>query len=439
MTQLIVSAKNPYSPSPPSLLVFKMAIVVVCLFLVLGRSMAYMGWPPLYGGEITIILFTLAFFRWRTLFSFIQRPIGLICVFYLLLAVPYIIIACSDAGISCMRFAVVVYYAIFIYFGYAALDSRLKQRFFMDAMYYAIILSICHTLLSRMVPLRQISPLINGVPLFGNIDQVTVYNILAVPYLLVFLPRLGVRKSLLMAVLVLLMHLFGGGRAGQLGIIGSLVVVLWYRRILLKSLAKYIVPCGIIPIFLCAFIFTFFPKSAIGTRIRHHGHIFVATWSDSPHLPGKAGAKRHRMLMWQEIFRETMRTDPWLGQGFRDRLVEVEFYHPHNSLVTIFGRMGFLGLSIALVIYLGIPIGIARRIRAVKDNEFQRYLLFYLCFVPCALIVGLTTPTLVSPYSALVCNFIFGGALRLHHAVSQENNDLYVSHEPRSCPAGGIT
>ena len=323
-----------------------------------------------------------------------------------------------------MRFAALVYYAIFIYFGYAALDSRLKQRFFMNAMYYAIILSICHTLLGRMVPLREISPLINGVPLFGNVDQAPVYNILAVSYLIVFLPRLSVYKSLLLAVLAVLGQLFFGGRGAQLGIVGSLVVVLWYWRILQKSLVKYIVPCGIILIFLCAFICTFFQKSAIGTRIQRQGHLFVAIWSDSPHLPGKAGAKKHRIIMWQEIFTETMRTDPWFGQGFRDRLVEVEFYHPHNSFLTIFGRMGLLGLLIASVIYFGIPIGIARRIRAVKDDEFRRYLLFYLCFAPCALAVGLTAPTLVSPYSALVCNFIFGGALRLHHAVSQENNDL---------------
>lgn len=401
--------------------------------------MAYMGWPPLYGGEITIILFSFAFLRWRTLSSFIQRPIELICMFYLLLALPYIITAYSDVGISCMRFAVVIYYVIFIYFGYAALGSRLKQRFFMDAMYYAIIVSICHTLLARTVPLRQISPLINGVPLFGNFDQVTVYNILAVPYLIVFLPRLGVRKSLLLAVLAVLGYFFWGGRAAQLGVIGSLVVVLWYRRILQKSLIKYIVRYGIILILLCVSICTFFPKSTIGTRIQRQGYLFAAIWSDSPHLPGKAGTKRHRAMMWQEVFTETMRTDLWLGQGFRNRLVEVTFYNPHNSFVTIFGRMGLLGLSMALVIYFGIPIRIARRIRAVKDSEFQRYLLFYLCFVPCALAVGLTAPTLVSPYSALVCNFIFGGALRLHRAISQENNDLIVSYEPRLCPAGDIT
>jgi O-antigen ligase len=323
-----------------------------------------------------------------------------------------------------MRFAVVVYYAIFIYFGYAALGSRLKQRFFMDAMYYAIILSICHTLLGWMVPLREISPLINGVPLLGNYDQAPVYNILAVPYLLVFLPRLGVRKSLLLAVLAVVVNISGGGRAAQLGIIGSLVVVLWYRRILQKSLVKYIVPCGIIFIFLCAFIFTFFQESAIGTAIQRQGYLFKAIYSDSSHLPGKAGSKKHRIVMWQEIITETMRINPWLGQGFRDRLVDVKFYHPHNSFVTIFGRLGLLGLSISSVIYFGIAIEIARRIRAVKDNEFQRYLLFYLCFVPCCLAVGLTAPTFISPYSALVCNFIFGGALRLHRAVSQQNDDI---------------
>ena len=110
----VIVKNNPGSLS----IVFKIAIVLVCLFLVLGRSMAYMGIPPLYGGELTIILFSLFFMRLEKVQSFIKQPIGKICLFYLLISSFYIFVAFSNVGISCMRYSAVSYYAIFIYFGY---------------------------------------------------------------------------------------------------------------------------------------------------------------------------------------------------------------------------------------------------------------------------------------------------------------------------------
>ena len=136
--------------------------------------------------------------------------------------------------------------------------------------------------------------------------------------------------------------------------------------------------------------------------------------------------------MWTEIVNDTLDLDPLFGQGYRDKLVDVEFFNPHNSFISFFGRMGFWGLLLVIVIYFGITFIIAKGLKAVRDIDYQCYLLFYLCFIISCLAVSLTTPTFESPYSALVCNFIFGGALRLYSmAVNKELYNLSTTYSFR--------
>lgn len=412
MVKIPFVVKNSQSSSS---FVFKIAIVIVCLFLILGRSMAYIGIPPLYGGEITIILFSLFFMRVEKFQSFIKNPIGKICLFYLVIASLYIFVAYCDVGISCMRYGAISYYAIFIYFGYAILDSRSKQRFFINALYYAISLSICHTLLKLFTPISQISPIINGIHFLGNLDGIIVYNNLALPYVLIFWPKLGFKKSLILSILGLLSSLFLASRATLLAIMGMSFVLLLFHKIWLKSSIKNIYLFGfgfiVVSIFL---ILSLFQNSTVSKKIRYQGDLFTAIWSDSSNLPGKAGTKQHRLEMWTEIVNDTIDSDPLFGQGYRDKLVDVKFFNPHNSFISFFGRMGFWGLLLVLLIYCGITFRIAKGLRTIRDMDYQYYLLFYLCFIISCLAVSLTTPTFESPYSGLVCNFVFGGALRLY-------------------------
>ncbi len=395
--------------------VFKTAIVLVCLFLILGRSTAYMGIPPLYGGELTIIFFSLFFLRVEKVQSFIQKPIGKVCVFYLVIASVYIFVAYCDVGINCMRYGAISYYAIFIYFGYAILDSKSKHHFFINALYYAISFSICHTLLTLFTPIYQLSPVINGVYLFGNLDQTPAINIMALPYVIIFGHKLGLNKSIILCLLGILSCLFWMNRAALLSIVSMSFVLILFNKIWLKSSNKnpYIFVFGFIVVSILL-VLVFFQNSTIAKKIQLQGDLFIAIWSDSSNLPGKAGTKQHRIEMWTKIVNDTLDSDPLFGQGYRDKLVEVVFLNPHNSFVTFFGRMGFLGLLLVLLIYLGIPITIARKFKAIRDKESQRYLIFYLCCITSCLAVSLTAPTFESPYSGLVWNFIFGGAFRLN-------------------------
>ncbi|MBN1975121.1 MAG: O-antigen ligase family protein [Sedimentisphaerales bacterium] len=395
--------------------------------------MAYMGFPPLYGGEITIILFSLFLIRTKKLRPFIENPIGKICIFYLLIAIVYIFIAYNDVGIDCMRYGAISYYAIFIYFGYTLLDSRPKQRFFINALYYAISLSICHTVLCMVTPLSQLSPVINGIHLFGNLDQISIFNILALPYVIILWLELGFKKSLILGILGLLSCFYWMNRASMLSLMGMTFVLLLSHKIWLKSSVKniYIFGCGFIVVSIIL-ILSVFQNSTISRQLKYQGDLFTAIWSDSSNLPGKAGTKQHRIEMWTEIVTETLESDPFFGQGYRDKLVNVAFFNPHNSFISFFGRMGVLGLFLVLLIYFGIPITIARSLKVIKDKEYQSYLLIYLCFITSCLAVSLTAPTFESPYSALVCNFVFGGALRLYSmAVNKKTCNLSTTYSFR--------
>jgi len=377
--------------------------------------MAYMGIPPLYGGELTIIFFSLFFLRVEKVQSFIKKTIGKICLLYLLISSLYIFAAYSDVGISCMRYGAISYYAIFIYFGYAILDSKSKQRFFINALYYALLLGICHTLLTIFTPIPRLSPNINGTHFLGNLDGIIVYNALAIPYVLIFWPKLGFKKALILSILGFLSCFSLMTRAALLSILGISFVLMLFHKIWMKSSIKNIslFGFGFIAVSIIL-ILTFFHNSTISQRIRYQGDLFTAIWSDSPNLQGKAGTKQHRIEMWTEIVNDTLDSDPIFGQGYRDKLVDVEFFNPHNSFISFFGRMGFLGLLLVIFIYFGITFIIAKGLKAVRDIDYQCYLLFYLCFLISCLAVSLTTPTFESPYSGLVCNFVFGGALRLH-------------------------
>jgi O-antigen ligase len=414
MAQKVLAVNNLNIASHQSFILSKIAVVVVCLFLVLQRFIAYMGFPPLYGGEITIILFVIFFLRPSKLHSFFRGRIAFVYITYLLVAFFYIFTAYNDVGIDCMRYAAVSYYAVFIYFGYAVLYTRFEQRFFIDALYYAILLSNCHTLLALFTPIRQLGPVINGVPMFGNLDQASIYNVLALPYLLIFWPKLRLYKSIPLGILGFLGFIFWGSRAGMLSMIGLLVLLLIFRKVWQQNWIKNIPLFGFILILLSLFIITFSQNTRFIKSLQMQTDIVTSIWSDSPNLQGKIGSKQHRIRMWKEVIAETIDSDPLFGQGYRDKLVDVEFFHPHNSFITFFGRIGFVGLSLVILIYFGIPIGIAKRIMIVKDKDLQKYLLFYLCFITSCILVSLTSPTFESPYSALVCNFVFGGALRLH-------------------------
>ena len=398
-----------------------MAFIIVLLFLVFRRSMAYLGIPPLYGGEITIILFAIMFFRGNALSAFVRNPIGGLAAVYMLLPLPFLAadmlrgyhIDIDETG----RFTALFYYGVFIYFGYAAVASKRQLDLWIQLLYWGILFSTCHYLLSHALPLSSISSVINGISLFGQNDSAYIYYPFGLCYCVLFCQKLSPTRLVILVSVTMLAYIIHFERGALLGMLGCITVLILYSYDCKKALSGKTVGLSAAALLVLAvgfyLIVQFMPASEIAEKIGVQGQLARSIFMSDTELQGKTGTRDHRLQMWHDVYSETVRSDPFFGQGFHSILVDVKFWHPHNSFVSIFGRTGIFGLMLGLSIYILMPIIMAVKLHAVTCPDMRRIMLLLICFVPAFLSGALFGPTLESPYSSLVCNFMYGVMLRV--------------------------
>jgi O-antigen ligase len=385
---------------------------------VLRRSAAYFGIPPLYGGEITIILFAALFLRRDTLGAFCRNPYGLASIIFAILPLPYIIVQFRYAGTESIMYSSVAYYAVFLYFGYSIVSTTEKQKLFIRILYYALLFSNIHFLVSNVIPLKEVSPSINGVSLLGHSDSCYIYYGFGIAYALIFFDELGLTKAIVLLSSSILGHVLSTERGSQLGILGVLLVLVVFRKIWFKYDKRFFSLLTLFGGSILAAGILIVPQSAFAKKIGLQLDLFSSIFSNSENVV-RAGTKRHRLEMWNEIIDNTLKEDPALGQGVKGPLIDVAFKHPHNSFITIFGRFGIVGLFLALTIYFVMPAHNMMVLTRTNDPNLQQIMLLYLCFVPAFMGAVLFGPTLESPFSALICNFFYGAFLRCGDIIAQ--------------------
>jgi hypothetical protein len=390
---------------------FWIAITIFLLFLVLRRSVAYFGIPPLYGGEITIILFAALFLRRDKLKAFCNNPYGLASLTFTVLPLPYIIVQYRSSGTASIMYSSIAYYAVFWYFGYSIISTIERQNLFISVLYYAILLSNIHFIFSELIPLAEMPPFINGVSLLGHNDSCYIYYGVGIAYALIFSYELGLTKTIVLLSSSILGHVLSTERGSQLGILGVLLILAIFRKIWFRydkfSLSSLMLFAGSI----LAIGIIIAPKTAPVQKITLQLDLITSIFSRSQNVV-RAGTKQHRLEMWKEVIENTLKKNAVLGQGVKSPLVDVAFRNPHNSFITIFGRFGIVGLLLAIIIYFAMPVHNMILLTHVDDPKLQQTMLLYLCFVPAFMGAALFGPTLASPFSALVCNFIYGASLR---------------------------
>jgi len=398
-----------------------LAIAVCFVFLVLRRGAAYCGIPPLYGGEITIILMILLYARLEFIRQFLRNGFGVACALYVLMIVPYVAIAYGEAGLLSVELSAIAYYAIFIFFGYAALSSFQEQAWFIRWFYWAIIISDIHHLVSLVYPLDSVGPTVNGISLLGHSDSSYIYFPVGLAYACIFAYRLGVVRTTLLVCLSLAGYLTSMERGALLGILGVCFILLVYWRLWYRRLSVKVV--GILAGLSFAFAILLLTDidAPFLTNARDQGELVKTVFGTSEVLEHKEGTRAHRLEMWQSIIQATVAKDVVFGQGLRNRLVDVSFKNPHNSFISIFGFLGLVGLSLAVTLYMGIPIALLHLSTRPRRRQEQDVLVFYLCCVCGFYSAAFFGPTLVSPFSALVWNFIYGAMLRYSELLKQSN------------------
>ena len=135
-----------------------------------------------------------------------------------------------------------------------------------------------------------------------------------------------------------------------------------------------------------------------------------ANFYQSAELNDKPDNNQFRLTWWVTITRETLERSPWLGLGFgydlADRFVPIYYGEdpedftarsPHNFLLTVFGRMGLLGLAIMVLFLVALAARTWRAgreaARSADDGEnFSLWLAAWCIFISACVGVVLEGP-----------------------------------------------
>ncbi|UCC22052.1 MAG: hypothetical protein JSW23_09635 [Planctomycetota bacterium] len=399
------------------------AVGIVLVFWVIKRSAAYIGVPPLWGGEISLIILSAVFLRWKTVAPFLRNTVGLLVLSFIVLPIPFVLLGYTQWGLQALEDYAVFYYAIFIFFGYAAVSNEKTQNFFIRMIYFGIVLNSLHFILARIFPLQEIAPKINDVALLGHNDSCYIYYSFGLAYALIFGSQLKFHSQLILWASIIIPYLIHFERAPILGFSAVVMILLFHRNVWYSGFdnRRFITIMAVLLLIavLATAVASYVPDLKVKEKFDMQKELVLSIFGWSSELKERDGTREHRLQMWDEVWHDTLEKNLLFGQGFGHELTDVEFRHPHNSFVTILGRLGLLGLFISIGIYIVFPLAALMRLGKLINKQHQRQLLLYCCFWPAFLSGALFSPTLEAPYSALVCNFIFGVFLRNYETATQ--------------------
>jgi hypothetical protein len=335
-------------------------LIYLAAITIIGKGPTYLGYPPLYWGEIVLAMSLWAILPWIWNTNSIGRTglLTLLILAFMTLGAVLTIHSVPRWGLDALRDAAVWYYGAFFFIG-LALASRqaVADRVWRILQIIWIISLIWNTadILSQH-RLSQSGPLIpwRGVPIFFNSTHEAGQN-LALGALIVlctsFLCKRPVLRAVLggVAMLGLVAFAMSEGRGMRIGIAAGVGVVIlaglgsrrrsWFNERLLTLTA------AAIPLILLAGLL-------FSGRIAKYANLDRFAQADPANPEGTAN---WRMIWWQNLYDHVMATDPVFGIGFGESLYtynpfleaindELVVRSPHNFNMTVFTRMGFVGL-----------------------------------------------------------------------------------------------
>ena len=356
---------------------------------IIGKGPTYLGFPPLYWGELVLALglLKLAPWAWGTSYVYSTRHLILLLLAFMTEGAILTALSVGRWGLDALRDAAIWYYGLFFFVG-LGLASRqaVADRVWRLFRIFWIVSLVWNTadILSRQ-RLSHSGPIIpwRGVPILFNSTHEAGQN-LALGALIVLCTTTIYKRTFLRVLLVPIALLGLGvftiseGRGMRVGLGAGVIIVLMlgfsrYRKSCfnqrLITLSVAVVPLAV----LAALVFS--------------GQIAKITNLDrfaeaDPMNP--EGTANWRMIWWQHLYDHVMDTNPAFGIGFGESLhlynpllesLEEEFVvrSPHNFNVTVFTRMGFVGLFLwAAILVLGIG-GLCGRVWRGRTARGQPY------------------------------------------------------------------
>lgn len=349
----------------------KFLLAYLAAITIIGKGPTYLGVPPLYWGEATMMAGLLLIAPWIEKTNFVQRTQALTICIVAFMAVGAVLTTISIPRwrLDALRDAAVWYYGLFYFIGLGlasreAIGNRvwyLLRNFWM----FSLVWNTADLALNNR--LSKSGPIIpgRGVPLFFNSTHEAGQN-LALGAMIVLCTATLYRRPRLRLVLIpialigLALFAASEGRGMRIGFAsGALVVILLglspsgppHFNMQLFKLAAAGIPLLILV------------AVALPDRAMKITHLDRFAEADPANPEGTAG---WRLIWWQRLYEAVMKRNPAFGLGFGESL---HVYHPlladstdplmvrspHNFNVTVFARMGIVGVLLwALILMLGI-------------------------------------------------------------------------------------
>ena len=428
---------------------------VLCLLLV-GYLVGNRGFAdltvakPLYPGEFALALITtsllLRFALTRELPDFSGWYARVIFVFLALGAVR-LALDYQSYKMDALRDSAMVYYAAFFFFARQLASQPTAKLVLEKCLAFSFLALVPLALIERFSPDSLIW---NGgfSPLYQKDDLLTTFAAAGV-YFIYTRPKMywnWVRVSLILFYIALVVS--GIGRAALAALmVGSVLILIAGRK------KFFLYP--LIAILLGLTVLGGLAAGVGSSQVSNSSVLFdkVVSMVDfsgeathgSDFADQKSGTNDFRRKLWQTFIDETA-VSPWFGRGFGYDFVvrfsevyrlgeEGNLRSAHNFYITLFGRMGWIGIAIFAVLTGQIFAGGIRAALAVKSGQMPVADLGYWCATWVILISSVVGVVLEGPVGAIVFWTFLGVAVQAseaHTLVLRESADArwQATHVP---------
>jgi hypothetical protein len=414
--------------------------IVLLGYALMGKGFAYLGFPPLYVGEITLLAGIVVFLRTGALVAALTALPCLLLVVLMVWVLARTIPFVSLYGFDSLRDSTIVMYGGFAFIVIGLLLNDARRINTLLRYYHVLLVSFPAIFVGFYLTrfwLDYIPTLTGGVPIV-EITASAVGTHLAGTMVFVLI---GYRKvSFLwffvwLATLTMVAAINRGATLAALGPVMFAMIMLGRWRLLLTAML------ATVSIF--AVLLTVEGTQDSETeRLTERKVSAQQIVENAKSIVGQSGqqvegTKQWRLNWWNIIINDTLYGPSfWAGRGFGLNLAEADGIggdvdphkprapnrSPHNALMTMLARAGVPGVvlwSIVPISWLGMQLNAMLSARARGHERWAELFLFIVCYAVSILINAMFDVTLEGPMQGVWfwCLFGFGiGSVMIYRA-----------------------
>ena len=336
----------------------KLLFIVILGYALGGKGFAYVSpFEPIYIGEISLSFCMVGFLLRPRQLGFFETPIHRLIWLYLLYAAMHLIIDFESYRLLAVRDSSMAYYCLFFITAYSLFHNDRVVETFKRIIKVAMVLSI----LSMVYDATGIE--LESVGFAPHLDAYIPLSIGAILYFLV----IGIEKRkihFLAAACLVTLGVVASSKTAALLALATVII----SAIVFGKISKLIIP-SVILFFtgVVALSGMMFIDSDLVTNFLTGGNTAETFGIQSGEFVGFSGTSAWRWVWWTTVCNDTLMLAPFWGQGFGADITgpflvaymgpdygDPTGYarYPHNVMITNFGRLGFIGVTIFAVLFL---------------------------------------------------------------------------------------